>query len=140
MHWMMIHKGMHWKIMCVIYAVKYFQSGMASSDTFAYTIRAHISVRLAINFLREVTILMRTEEYTQVRNRMCVKFAISVLHTEVHKETINSHILEVSHISVKCARKLSHAGIHYICITVSTQETILTNVRCVIKIFYVKKI
>jgi len=136
----MIHKGMHWKIMYVIYAVKCFQSGMASSDTFAYTIREHISVRLAINFLREVTILMPTEEYTRVRNRTCVKCAISVLHTEVHKETINSLILEVSHISAKYARKLSHAGIHYICITVSTQETILTNVKYVIKISYAKKI
>jgi hypothetical protein len=137
---MMIHKAVRWKLTDVIYAVKYFPSGMVSSDTFAYTIREHTNVRLAINFLHEVTILMRTEEFTQVRNHTLVKCAISVLRTEVHKETISLRILEVSRISVRCARKLSLAEIHYICITVSTQETILINVRCAIKLSYAKKI
>jgi hypothetical protein len=136
---MMTHRGVHWRVINVIYAVKYFPSGMVSSDIFAYTIREHTNVRLVINFLHEVTILMHTEEFTQVRNRMLVKCAISVLHTEVHKEIISLRILEVSRTSVKYARKLSLAEIHYICITVSTQETILINVRCVIRISYAKK-
>jgi hypothetical protein len=80
---------MHWNATNATHVIKCSLSGKDLSDISVYTIKGLSDVKRAAKVFLEVTLWMHIEEFTLERNHMLVRFAISVLHTEDPKRTIN---------------------------------------------------